>query len=179
MKPTTPRMPKRPSPTYSHEQARTDTVQHNLAVIVRHMEEAGIAKIEMEFDGYADEGNIHLFQFLDAGNQPLTALPEFPVHGLQKEALNEAAGPFEWTREASEPMAFAAAAVQLGLDLVEARHPGWDDGLGAKGAISISADETTIDFGERVEELKFTEDRYQPVEMPLPGAEPAGDAPSP
>ena len=162
-----------PMPEYSHEKAKSDAALHNLAVLIRHMNDAGIATVELEFDGYADEGNVHVYRFLDADDQPLAAAPELTIPGLQDAVQDQDAGPLHWTRAASEPLPFA---VQVGLELVELRHPGWDDGLGAKGAISISAAETTVDFGQRVEELQFTEDRYQPFEAPLPAPAPRMDA---
>ncbi|MCB8877874.1 DUF6878 family protein [Acidisoma silvae] len=103
---------------------------------------AGIEYVEVEFDGYGDEGSFQGIVAYKRDNQTV----ELPTCEIKLKTVNFATGSIEvkitTPGDATETMV---------SDFLEETHSGWEDGEGAFGQFTLTlADRSiTLDYNER------------------------------
>ena len=119
-------------------------IQHLKGVVIPPLRTAGIARVEIGFDGHGDSGAVEECACYDAANASV-ACPDAPVEPFRPE-----------TSEGNvdvEPQSLAAALESLGYLALERHHPGWELNDGAYGqlVIDVAAASFTLDCS-----LRFT-----------------------
>ena len=110
-------------------------IQHLKGVVIPPLRTAGIARVEIGFDGYGDSGAVEECACYDAANASV-ACPDAPVEPFRPE-----------TSEGNvdvEPQSLAAALESLGYLALERHHPGWEINDGASGALMIDVGSATF-----------------------------------
>jgi hypothetical protein len=109
--------------------ARTDAqLQRLKRGVIPPLRQAGIATVEVRFDGYGDSGAVEAILCLDIARQAL-ACPEVALESIPSGdpgAAGEASP--DSLREALEALAYLA---------LERHHPGWENNDGAGGELVI------------------------------------------
>lgn len=103
-------------------------IQHLKGVVIPPLRTAGIARVEIGFDGYGDSGAVEECACYDAANASV-ACPDAAVEPFRPE-------PSEDNAEA-EAQSLAAALESLGYLALERHHPGWELNDGAYGQLVI------------------------------------------
>jgi hypothetical protein len=116
--------------------AQADTrLQHLKQALIPQLQQAGIASVEIRFDGYGDSGAIEEIECRDAAGQVL-ACPEMFV-AIVPDGDAAAAG------EAKQET-LNGALESLGYLALERHHPGWEINDGASGALMIDVGTATF-----------------------------------
>jgi hypothetical protein len=116
--------------------AQADTrLQHLKHALIPQLQQAGIASVEIRFDGYGDSGAIEEIECRDAAGQVL-ACPEMFV-AIAPDGDAAAAG------EAKQET-LNGALESLGYLGLERHHPGWEINDGASGALMIDVGAATF-----------------------------------
>jgi len=116
--------------------ARADAqLQHLKQAFIPLLRQAGIAKVEIRFDGYGDSGAIEEIDCRDAAGQALEC-PEIFV------AIAPDVGSEEPGEARQETM--KGALELLGYLALERHHPGWEINDGASGELMIDVTEATF-----------------------------------
>ena len=128
-----------------------DTRTHNKALIFAALEEAGIIKISIEFDGAGDSGQIEDVRAWHAagGTVPLPS-----DHKLELPSPLPDNPPVHMTlQEAVETLAY---------DYLEDTHPGWENNDGAFGTFlfDVPGQTVTLEHNERYTEVTTTSDEF-------------------
>lgn len=113
----------------------------NKAALLNAMALAGVTRVVVSFDGYADSGQIENVE-AQAGDDPV-AMPAAAIE------IAEAVWDQEEPKRSS--VSIAAAVESLAYDVLEKTHCGWENNDGAYGDIVFDAEEETItlDYNER------------------------------
>lgn len=140
-------------------------VGHNLAVVLRHMKEAGLKEIEVGFEGRWDEENWHTLE-----GEPSSADPEDEVRGI-RHVCNR-----EWTPSLAEldPMEFWDAVGFLCDELLWHEKPGWNRFEGSSGTIHIGEGGYTLELEMTSSGEKVVVTREPKEFLPGPGADGPG-----
>ena len=115
--------------------ARVDAeMQHLKQVLVPPLRQAGIATVEIRFDGYGDSGAIEEIDCRDAAGQAVVC-PEVFL----------AIAPYD----PEEPGEVRQETVQVALEslgylALERHHPGWENNDGASGSLMIDVAEASF-----------------------------------
>lgn len=119
-------------------------IRHLKSAVIPPLQSAGIARVEIRFDGCGDSGAVEECICYDASSAPLSC-PEAAVEPFRKEP---AGGDAE-----AEPRSLAAALESLAYLALERHHPGWELNDGAYGelVIQVADDSFTLDCS-----LRFT-----------------------
>jgi hypothetical protein len=113
--------------------ARVDAALQRLkAAIVPPLREAGIATVEVRFDGYGDSGAVEDILCLDSARQALVC-PEIALESVRD-------GDLDANGEA-RPESLRAALESLAYLALERHHPGWEINDGACGQLVIAVPE--------------------------------------
>ena len=116
--------------------AQADTrLQHLKQALIPQLQQAGIASVEIRFDGYGDSGAIEEIECRDAAGQVL-ACPEMFV-AIVPDGDAAAAG------EAKQET-LNGALESLGYLALERHHPGWELNDGAYGQLVIDVAEASF-----------------------------------
>ena len=109
--------------------AQADTrLQHLKQALIPLLRQAGIASVEIRFDGYGDSGAIEEIECRDAAGQAL-ACPEMFVAIVPDGDAAAAGEPKQETLN--------GALESLGYLALERHHPGWEINDGATGELVI------------------------------------------
>ena len=112
-----------------------EEIQHLKTVILPRLQEAGIARVEIRFDGCGDSGAVEECACLDAAG---AAVPCPDVTLMEGEAISvDRAGP-------EELQSLGQALEQLTYLALERHHPGWEINDGACGELAIDVAEATF-----------------------------------
>ena len=107
----------------------------NKRTLFAALTDAGIATITVTYDGYGDEGTMEPPEALDADGTSV-AIPavEIEVQSTDCDALT--------VHVSRQPLVDALESVTY--DLLEARHSGWENGDGARGAFTLDVGKQSI-----------------------------------
>lgn len=132
--------------TRLHESLRPD----NKAALFEALAHAGITTVLVEFDGYADSGQIENIT-AHAGPNVTVKLPECSVDIAQVNHGNLEVG--------RQTMSVKEAIELLAYDFLEETYGSWEDNLGAYGEFLFDVAERTItlDYNERIETSEYTQ----------------------
>ena len=115
--------------------AQADTrLQHLKQALIPQLQQAGIASVEIRFDGYGDSGAIEEIECRDAAGQAL-ACPEMFVASAADDPEEPGKARQETLRSALESFGYLA---------LERHHPGWEINDGACGALMIDVGTATF-----------------------------------
>ena len=112
-----------------------EEIQQLKTVILPRLQEAGIARVEIRFDGCGDSGAVEECACLDAAG---AGIPCPDVTLLEGEA-----GSVDRTGS-REPQSLGQALEQLTYLALERHHPGWEINDGACGQLVIDVAEATF-----------------------------------
>lgn len=125
---------------YEEERRRRAALQpevdaHNKAALLGALAAAGIARVEVDFDGYGDSGQIERIAVVDPSELTLEA-PSGEVE--IREVFHDGSG------VGSEMKALPNAIEQICYDLLSAHHSGWENNDGAYGDFVFDVQADTI-----------------------------------
>ena len=103
-------------------------IRHLKSAVIPPLRSAGIASVEIRFDGYGDSGAVEECICYDAASAPLPC-PDAAVEPFRKEPADRDAE--------AEPRSLAAALESLAYLALERHHPGWELNDGAYGELVI------------------------------------------
>ena len=110
-------------------------LQHLKLAVIPALRQAGIAKVEIRFDGSGDSGAVEEIVCLDAADSAL-ACPETMLDPIPNDRLGEA--------DRADPVLLPAALESLAYLALERHHPGWENNDGAGGQLEIDVAETSF-----------------------------------
>lgn len=136
---------------YEEERSRRAALQpevdaHNKAALLGALAAADISRVEVDFDGYGDSGQIERIAVIDPSDLTLEA-PSGEVE--IREVLHDGSG------VGAEMMALPGAIEHVCYDLLSAHHSGWENNDGAYGdfAFDVGADTITYTHNSRYTEV--------------------------
>ena len=110
-------------------------IQHLKAVVIPPLRTAGIARVEVRFDGYGDSGAVEECACLDAAGAAI-ACPDITLQGGEADKADGAGS--------KETQTLGEALEQLTYLALERHHPGWEINDGACGELVIDVAEATF-----------------------------------
>lgn len=110
-------------------------IQHLKGIVIPPLRAAGVARVEVRFDGYGDSGAVEECACYDAANASV-ACPDAAVEPFRPEVS-------EGNAEV-ELQSLAAALESLGYLALERHHPGWELNDGAYGQLVIDVAEASF-----------------------------------
>jgi len=110
-------------------------LQHLKLAVIPALRQAGIAKVEIRFDGSGDSGAVEEIVCLDAADSAL-ACPETMLDPIPNDRLGEA--------DRADPVLLPAALESLAYLALERHHPGWENNDGAGGQLEIDVEEVSF-----------------------------------
>ena len=112
-----------------------EEIQQLKAAILPRLQEAGIARVEIRFDGCGDSGAVEECVCLDAAGAAIAC----PDGALQEGEADKADG-----AGSNEQQSLGQALEQLTYLALERHHPGWEINDGACGELVIDVAEATF-----------------------------------
>jgi hypothetical protein len=112
-----------------------EEIQQLKAAILPRLQEAGIARVEIRFDGCGDSGAVEECVCLDAAGAAIAC----PDDTLQEGEADKADG-----AGSNEQQSLGQALEQLTYLALERHHPGWEINDGACGELVIDVAEATF-----------------------------------
>ena len=112
-----------------------EEIQQLKTVILPRLQDAGIARVEIRFDGCGDSGAVEECACLDAAGAGIPCPDETLLEGE--------AGSVDRTGS-REPQSLGQALEQLTYLALERHHPGWEINDGACGELVIDVTEATF-----------------------------------
>ncbi len=110
-------------------------LQHLKQAVIPCLRQAGIAKVEIRFDGCGDSGAVEEIVCLDAADSAL-ACPETVLDPIPNDRPDEA--------DLVDPVLLPAALESLAYLALERHHPGWENNDGAGGQLEIDVEEASF-----------------------------------
>ena len=110
-------------------------LQHLKLAVIPALRQAGIAKVEIRFDGSGDSGAVEEIVCLDAADSAL-ACPETVLDPIPNDRPDEA--------DLADPVLLPAALESLAYLALERHHPGWENNDGAGGQLEIDVEEASF-----------------------------------
>lgn len=110
-------------------------LQHLKVAVIPALRQAGIAKVEIRFDGSGDSGAVEEIVCLDAADSAL-ACPETVLDPIPSDRPDEA--------DRADPVLLPAALESLAYLALERHHPGWENNYGAGGQLDIDVEESSF-----------------------------------
>ena len=148
------------------EELQTAVARHNLSVLVRHMDEAGIGKVACHFDATFGEGDIYHVGCL-YGPRPSQGVADAPPPAMFVEGFvgleRDATG--TWIAVSEPLQRFETAIREAGLGALDSTFAGWREEHGSEGSIAFDGREVDITFGKRREEIDWAHGWLRPGEM--------------
>jgi len=112
-----------------------EEIQQLKAAILPRLQEAGIARVEIRFDGCGDSGAVEECECLDAAGAAI-ACPDVTMPEGEADKADGAGS--------KEPQTLGEALEQLTYLALERHHPGWEINDGACGELVIDVAEATF-----------------------------------
>lgn len=109
-------------------------LQHFKRVVIPPLRTAGIASVEIRFDGYGDSGAIEDYTFFHLDGQGIVG-PEATVEAFAHDAGDVVE---------KCPVSLQAALETLGYLALERHHPGWENNDGGCGDLIIDVAEPSF-----------------------------------
>ena len=110
-------------------------LQHLKLAVIPALRQAGIAKVEIRFDGSGDSGAVEKIVCLDAADSAL-ACPETVLDPIPNDRPDEA--------DLADPVLLPAALESLAYLALERHHPGREHNDGAGGHLEIDVEEASF-----------------------------------
>ena len=110
-------------------------LQHLKLAVIPALRQAGIAKVEIRFDGSGDSGAVEEIVYLDAADSVL-ACPETVLDPIPNDRPDEA--------DLADPVLLPAALESLAYLALERHHPGWENNDGAGGQLDIDVEASSF-----------------------------------
>lgn len=112
-----------------------EEIQQLKVAILPRLKEAGIACVEIRFDGCGDSGAVEECVCLDAAGVPIPC-PEVSLMEGESDSVDRTGS--------AEPQSLGQALEQLTYLALERHHPGWEINDGACGQLVIDVAEATF-----------------------------------
>ncbi len=112
-----------------------EEIQQLKTVILPRLQEAGIARVEIRFDGCGDSGAVEECACLDAAGAGIPC-PEVSLMEGEADSVDRTGS--------AEPQSLGQALEQLTYLALERHHPGWEINDGACGELVIDVAEATF-----------------------------------
>jgi len=103
--------------------------------VIPALRQAGIAKVEIRFDGGGDSGTVEEIVCLDAADSAVPC-PEEVLDPSPSDRQDEAV--------CADPVLLPAALESIAYLALERHHPGWENNDGASGQLEIDVAETSF-----------------------------------
>jgi hypothetical protein len=134
-------------------QLNAEILPHNKQVLFEALASAGIATVEMNFDGYGDSGSIEDTTAFDGNNHEL-ALPTAEI--TIKTVV------FDTGAIKDKALALGDYIESIAMDFLEETHCGWENNDGAYGRFLFSLEKQTItlEYNERYVQSDFHEHAF-------------------
>lgn len=110
-------------------------LQHLKQAVIPALRLAGIAKVEIRFDGCGDSGAVEEIICLDATDSAVTC-PETVLDPSSSDRPHEAV--------CADPVLLPAALESLAYLALERHHPGWENNDGAGGQLDIDVEASSF-----------------------------------
>jgi len=110
-------------------------IRYLKGAVISPLRTAGVARVEIRFDGCGDSGAIEEFVCYDAANKSVPC-PEAGVEPFREERSDPDAG--------TDRSSLAAALESLAYLALERHHPGWELNDGAYGELVIDVAEASF-----------------------------------
>jgi len=101
------------------------------AIILKAIQDAGIAKVTAEYHGYGDSGDFETPYFQDAEGKPVEDVDKILLPIQRPEQTIWLDGTY--AKKSPGPYNLQGALYDLFYDMVESEHPGWEINEGADG----------------------------------------------
>jgi len=130
--------------------------EKNKKSIVAFMQENGIEKVVVEFDGSGDSGQMERSIIYPSSKEDLSDKKIPFISFFQRYSVGE------WTVESNEvERSFDEAIEDFSYSILEDNHGGWEINDGSYGEIIINANGSgRIEFNQRVMETEFDETEF-------------------
>ena len=112
-----------------------EEIQQLKVAILPRLKEAGIARVEIRFDGCGDSGAVEEFACLDATGAPMPCPDVTLLEGEAGNSDGDASAELHSLGQALEQLTYLA---------LERHHPGWEINDGACGELVIDVAEATF-----------------------------------
>ena len=112
-----------------------DEIQQLKVAILPRLQEAGIARVEIRFDGCGDSGAVEEWACLDAAGAGIPC-PDVTLLEGEADSVDRTGS--------AEPQSLGQALEQLTYLALERHHPGWEINDGACGELVIDVAEATF-----------------------------------
>ena len=112
-----------------------DEIQQLKVAILPRLQDAGIARVEIRFDGCGDSGAVEECACLDAAGAGIPC-PEVSLMEGEADSVDRTGS--------REPQSLGQALEQLTYLALERHHPGWEVNDGACGELAIDVAEATF-----------------------------------
>jgi hypothetical protein len=110
-------------------------IEHLKEAVIPCLRQAGIAKVEVRFDGSGDSGALEEIVCLDNADGTLVC-PEAVLDPIPSDRPDET--------ERADPVLLPAALESLAYLALERHHPGWENNDGACGELVINVAEASF-----------------------------------
>ena len=165
----------------SHEERRAAlkaVALHNIGVLRSFLVEQGIATVDIEFNGYGDEGMIDEISTPENPDEVFVArrFTEARIEGLQDCFI----GADSSRVEEAPAQSFRGACERAAMSLLEVDYAGWETDGGSSGTVTVGPDMLTVDI--RMVSVELDTQYYDPangLEHLVPGDKPPADDPAP
>ncbi len=148
---------------------------HNLACIIKALQEREISAVTVKYEGFGDDGQIG-----EVLLEPAERNTDFLIPGLQDvREIHPTRDPSDWTAERvgiEEPRSLRDALDWYMFSLLGTEHPGWELNEGSFGSVTIDRNGAVLLFDDRGG--PWPESSFKPVVSPLDEASVSG-APEP
>lgn len=127
---------------YEEQQRRCAALQpgvdaHNKAVLLGALAAASVTRVQIDFDGYGDEGQVESVAYTGADGSEV----EQPIASVQLESvLGDGSGTI------IKDLTLGEAVEEFCFDLLGSHHGGWENNDGAYGDFAFDVENGTITY---------------------------------
>jgi hypothetical protein len=135
-----------------------ELVNKNREIVKQLLEKHKIARVEVEFDGIGDSGQVDSISFIDADGED-TDLNAEPCKLFTKTSKIVDG---EYVNEILEQDSDAEGLIEeIVYYVLEAKHPGWEINEGSYGLVIINPDGSgQLEYNERVQSVETYNDEF-------------------
>jgi hypothetical protein len=135
-----------------------ELVNKNREIVKQLLEKHKIARVEVEFDGSGDSGQIDSVSFIDENGEDtdLNAEPCKLFTKTSKFVNGELISEIIEQEDTAEGLI-----LEVVYSLLEAKHPGWEINEGSYGLVTINPDGSgQLEYNERVQSVETYNDKF-------------------